>query len=57
MPRLPDIQADRDAWDILSRDVRRSRAVRDSGTRPQPARPLVPREPMHLGGPFRRLAG
>ncbi|MGE0621854.1 MAG: phytanoyl-CoA dioxygenase family protein [Pseudomonadales bacterium] len=110
MPRLPDIQADRDAWDILSWDVRRgdliffhlgalhgggattpeierrsltlrffgadavwtpplpapdpeafaarrSRAVRDSGTRPQPARPPVPGEPMHLGGQFRQLAG
>jgi len=108
MPRLPDIQADRTAWDILSWEVtrgdliffhlgtlhggggttpglerrsltlrffgadarwtaplpepnpeafaaRRNRAVRDSGSRPRPARNPAPGEPLHLGGQFVRL--
>ncbi len=108
MPRLPDIQMDRDAWDILSWDVRRgdliffhlgtlhggggttpdivrrsltlrffgadavwteplpapdpeafaarrSRAVRDSGTRPTSVRPPMPGEPLYTGGQFARL--
>jgi len=108
MPRLPDIQADRAAWDILSWEVkrgdliffhlgtlhggggttpglerrsltlrffgadaqwtaplpapnpeafaaRRSRAVRESGSRPQPVRMPEPGEPLHVGGQFVRL--
>lgn len=110
MPRLPDIQAERDAWDILSWDVRRgdliffhlgtlhggggttpglerrsltlrffgadavwtkplpapdpdafaarrSRAVRESASRPRPSRPPVPGEAMHRGGQFLQLSG
>jgi hypothetical protein len=36
--------------------ARRSRAVRESGTRPAPGRTPTPGEPMHLAGHFVRLA-
>lgn len=109
MPRLPDIEANRDAWDIVSWDLargdllvfhlgtlhggggttpglerrsltlrffgedavwtrplpapdptafaaRRSKAVRDSGTRPGPKRQPAPGEPMYKSGQFLQLA-
>lgn len=109
MPRLPDIEADRDAWEILSWDLtrgdllvfhlgtlhggggttpglerrsltlrffgedavwtpplpapdprafaaRRSKALRESGSRPTPKRQPVPGEPMHESGQFLHIA-
>ena len=108
MPRLPDIQADRSAWDIVSWPItrgdvivfhlgtlhggggttpdlerrsltlrffgkdavwtqplpkpnpeafaaRRAKAVRESGTRPQPSHPPKPGEPMYSSGQFTQL--